>query len=66
MTSAIADGTLGESFNQTAFVREVVSFYKGILPSPTPPQYEAISREVLLFTRLKELKILGMLCSHAL
>ena len=43
----IADGTLGTADNRSAFVREVVSFYEGILPKPTTSEYEAISRKIV-------------------
>lgn len=47
VTAAIADNTLGEPDNRAAFVREVVAFYEGILPTPSLSEYEAISRKVV-------------------
>ena len=44
---AIDNGTLGEPDNRTAFVRETVAFFEGILPAPTTSQYEAISRKIV-------------------
>ena len=47
--NAIENGTLAdpEDSNRAAFVRETVSFYEPILPTPTPAQYEAISRRIV-------------------
>ena len=47
--NAIDNGTLAdpEDKNRSAFVREVVSFYEPILPTPTPTQYEVIPRKIV-------------------
>ena len=46
---AIDNGTLAdpENSHRAAFVRETVSFYEAILPTPTTVQYEAISRRMV-------------------
>ena len=47
VTSMIADGKLGDPDNWSAFVQEVVFLFEGILPKPTPSEYEAISRKIV-------------------
>ena len=47
VTNSIADGTIKELDNCSAFIREIADFFEGILPDPTPIQYEAISRKVI-------------------
>lgn len=44
--TCIDNGTLAEPDNRAAFIREIVAFFEGILPSPTPAQYHAISKKV--------------------
>ena len=45
-STCIGNGTLAEPDNRAAFIREIVAYFEGILPSPTPAQYHAISKQV--------------------